>query len=101
MLCGKVPCKGSPAGTGGSEHLELHGAFSTSLRAPGTESIRKAWSPLRAVRANCLGGVAGCPRWDGESPRQGRTFLPVLAGSWGRELPFPVLKVQIVRALAG
>ena len=26
---------------GGSEHLELHGAFSTSLRAPGTESLSR------------------------------------------------------------
>jgi hypothetical protein len=58
MLRGKVPCKGSPAGTGGSEHLELHGAFSTSLRAPGTESLsRSGFRLARHHRAEIAFGV--------------------------------------------
>jgi hypothetical protein len=58
-------------------------------------------SASRGFARICFRGVAGCPRWDGESPRQGPTFLAVLAGSWGRELAFPVLIFQMVRALAG
>ena len=30
---------------GGSEYLELHGAFSIALRAPGAELLSKAWFP--------------------------------------------------------
>src|SRR5258705_214609 len=36
---------------GGSEYLELHGAFSITLRAPGAALLRKAWYPCRARRA--------------------------------------------------
>ena len=58
-------------------------------------------SALRGTRSACFWGVTGCPHWDGEFPRQGRSFLPVLAGSWGRELAFPVLIFQMFRALEG
>ena len=35
MLCGKVPCKGSPGGTGGSEYLELPELFPTACARVG------------------------------------------------------------------
>jgi hypothetical protein len=37
---GKVARKGQPQ-AGGSEHLELHGAFSIALRAPGAELLSR------------------------------------------------------------
>ena len=63
MLCGKVPCKGSHAGTGGSEYLELHGAFSTSLRAPGTESLSRSGflAGARSRAEIALGALRGVP----------------------------------------
>ena len=36
-------------------------------------------------------GVTGCPRWDGESLRQGRLLSPALAQSWGRAQRLPRL----------
>ncbi len=38
---GNVPGTGSRGAAGGSEYLELHGASSISLRAPGTESLSR------------------------------------------------------------
>ncbi len=39
---GKVARKGQPQ-AGGSEYLELHGAFSIALRAPGAALLSKVW----------------------------------------------------------
>jgi len=39
---------------GGSEYLELHGAFSIALRAPGAELLSKVWFPCRARSAGDL-----------------------------------------------
>jgi len=36
---------------GGSEYLELHGAFSIALRAPGAALLSKVWFPCRARSA--------------------------------------------------
>jgi hypothetical protein len=44
---GKVARKGQPQ-AGGSEYLELHGAFSIALRAPGAELLSKVWFPCLA-----------------------------------------------------
>ena len=44
---GKVTA-GQPK-AGGSEYLELHGAFSSTLRAPGAELLSKVWFPCRAL----------------------------------------------------
>jgi hypothetical protein len=46
---------------GGSEYLELHGAFSISLRAPGTESLsRFGYLAWRAAQELLL-GLRGIP----------------------------------------
>jgi hypothetical protein len=68
---------------------------------PGTLIRQEGLVSISRDRADLFWGRCGCPRWDGESPRQGRSFLPVLAGSWGRELSFPILILQVFRALAG
>jgi hypothetical protein len=44
---GKVARKGQPK-AGGSEYLELHGAFSIALRAPGAALLSKVWFPCLA-----------------------------------------------------
>ena len=49
-----MPCKGQPK-AGGSEYLELHGAFSISLRAPGAELLsRFGFLALGAKREGTL-----------------------------------------------
>ena len=45
---------------GGSEYLELHGAFSIALRAPGAELLSKVWFPCRARSAGDCGSVLLC-----------------------------------------
>jgi hypothetical protein len=64
---GKVARKGQPK-AGGSEYLELHGAFSIALRAPGAALLSKVWFPCWArERMNCFRvGVAGRNRPAGE-----------------------------------
>lgn len=43
---------------GGSEYLELHGAFSIALRAPGAALLSKVWFPCRARSAgDCVADV--------------------------------------------
>jgi hypothetical protein len=53
---------------GGSEYLELHGAFSITLRAPGAALLSKVWFPCRARSAGdcvcCCFVLSG-----GDSPR--------------------------------
>jgi hypothetical protein len=45
-------------------------------------------SALRGTRSACFSGVAGCPRWDGESPRQdGRSCRPGWELGKGTSLP--------------
>ena len=82
---------------GGSEYLELRGAFSIALRAPGAALLRKAWLPCRARSAgNCVGCCfsanqgrrcgqdTGPLEVGGEGPkgrRQGGNFIPVQAPS--------------------
>ncbi len=56
----KWPCKGQPQ-AGGSEYLELHDAFSSTLHAPGAGLLSKVWLPRlsrgdRARRCFCCGG---------------------------------------------
>jgi hypothetical protein len=57
--CGKSgPSLGQPK-AGGSEYLELHGAFSIALRAPGAELLSKVWSPCWArKRVKLFSGAA-------------------------------------------
>ena len=53
---GKVTA-GQPK-AGGSEYLELHGAFSITLRAPGAALLSKVWFPCFALSAGrCIGLV--------------------------------------------
>ena len=53
---GKVTA-GQPE-AGGSEYLELHGAFSITLRAPGAALLSKVWFPCRARSAgDCVADV--------------------------------------------
>ncbi len=65
---------------GGSEYLELHGAFSIALRAPGAALLRKAWFPCWARSARnrfllCFVGEERCGeessllRWVAEDRR--------------------------------
>jgi hypothetical protein len=45
---------------GGSEYLELHGAFSITLRAPGAALLSKVWFPCRArAQKDALAVVLG------------------------------------------
>jgi hypothetical protein len=68
---GKVTA-GQPK-AGGSEYLELHGAFSITLRAPGVALLSKVWFPCLALSAGrCFGlvfegiaGAKGLRRWAG------------------------------------
>ena len=57
-------------------------------------------SALRDHAHFALGVLRGVPVGMGSLRDRAGPFLPVLAGSWGRELPFPVLKIQVARALA-
>jgi hypothetical protein len=65
---GKVALLGQQK-AGGSEYLELHGAFSIALRAPGAALLSKVWFPcLARQRMNYFQGRR-CgqeqARWEG------------------------------------
>ena len=55
---------------------------------------QQVWFPRGAAssRRSVPWGVAGYPRWVGESPRRGRSLFAGAGWSWGRAQTFPVLK---------
>ena len=46
---------------------------------------------LRAERKRCFWGVAGCPRWDGESEDGACGFIAGSVWSWGKGVALPHL----------
>jgi len=102
---GKVTA-GQPK-AGGNEYLELHGAFSITLRAPGAALLSEVWFPCFARSAGrCIGlvfegiaGAKGLQRWGRKTAvyrrlQAGRSFLP-LVREFNNRICYSSMKRQI------
>ena len=92
----KSACKGSPEGTGGSEYLELHGAFSTSLRArweQGSPS-RSGFLAWRSITSQTL-------LWGLPTPYASKLVMEMaqLCKGWETMEPFPTLRTAAWKTL--
>jgi hypothetical protein len=82
---GSLPLKRS--GEGGAKRRSAQakrGRLGCLLRAPEAEPLRRFVNRIRALTRTYFRGVAGCPRWIGESEDEAGCFSPAVGCSWGK-----------------
>jgi hypothetical protein len=79
---------------GGSECLELHGAFSITLRARGSAPQQGLVFLAGRGAHECFGGVAGCPRSGGDG-RVSRFISPAYSADRGTHTPALFLDCKV------